>query len=493
VSAGTNTLSLPSEAAARIQACWPLDYEEIIEEIVMLFRNLSALAVALALAVAAQGQAPKRIALVGGMLLDGYEAPPIHNAAILIEGNKIVQVGPASEVKIPSDATVIDTSGRTMMPGMIEAHAHLVIVGHGSYPQWFKWLEDHKDKYPLETVMELSAKQLLMAGITSAVDLGSPLKESISVREKINKNQIPGPRMSMSGPWIIPQAAIFPADCQIIVKNGEEAAKATEDNIKGGVDLIKAQGGLNYEELKAIADTAHKHNIRVHAHLYEEEAVRDAFRAGIDVLQHVGSAGTPPYSPDLVKAIVDSGRPVVPTAAHRVWVLPETLQFPERLQDPEIKASFPADMWAEIQDSFKSFHTLGYFQGNDRQEFFGDASVSQWIKAGATIGMGTDNGTPMNFHADALWREAKVFVDHGMPPIKVISSLTRINARIIGKQNQLGSIEKGKLADIIVVQGDPLFDITSSLSHVDVVVKDGIIYKGGPGGTSGAQRTSAAR
>jgi hypothetical protein len=221
--------------------------------------------------------------------------------------------------------------------------------------------------------------------------------------------------------------------------------------------------------------------------------VRDAFRAGIDVLQHVGSAGTPPYSPDLVKAIVDSGRPVVPTAAHRVWVLPETLQFPERLQDPEIKASFPPDMWAEIQDSFKSFHTLGYFQGNDRQEFFGDASVSQWIKAGATIGMGTDNGTPMNFHADALWREAKVFVDHGMPPIKVISSLTRINARIIGKQNQIGTIEKGKLADIIVVQGDPLFDITSSLSHVDVVVKDGIIYKGGPAGASGAQRTSAAR
>jgi imidazolonepropionase-like amidohydrolase len=368
----------------------------------------------------------------------------------------------------------------------------LVIVGHGNYPRWFKWLEDHKDKYPMESIMELSAKQLLMAGITSAIDLGSPLKESISVREKINKNQIPGPRMEMSGPWIIQRSAIFPDYCQVIVKNGEEAAKATEDNIKGGVDVIKAQGGLTYEELKAIADTAHKHNIRVHAHLYEEDAVKDAFRAGIDVLQHVGSAGTPPYSAETIKMIVDSGRPVVPTAAHRVWVFPETLQFPERLQDPEIKATFPADMWAEIQDSFKSFHTLQYFQGNDRQEFFGDASVTQWIKSGATMGMGTDNGTPMNFHADALWREAKVFVDHGMPPIKVISSLTRINARIMGKQNQIGTIERGKLADIIVVEGDPLYDMTSSLSHVRVVVKDGIIYKGGPAG-SGAQGTSAGR
>src|ERR1700722_19592239 len=90
--------------------------------------------------VAGQAQAPKRIALVGGMLLDGYEVPPLHHATVLIEGNKIVQVGPASEVKIPPDATVIDTSGRTMMPGLVELHAHLVILGAGDYPRCFKWL-----------------------------------------------------------------------------------------------------------------------------------------------------------------------------------------------------------------------------------------------------------------------------------------------------------------------------------------------------------------
>jgi imidazolonepropionase-like amidohydrolase len=356
-----------------------------------------------------------------------------------------------------------------------------VIVGHGEYNRWFKWLEDHKDKYPIEKVMELSAKQLLNAGITSAVDLGSPLKESVSVRERIQKNEIPGPRMTMSGPWLIPANAIFPPMCQIVVHGPEEAARATEENIKGGADVIKAQGGLNYEELKAIADTAHKHNIKVHAHLYDEDAVRDAFKAGIDVLQHVGSAGTPPYSPDLVSMIAASGRPVVPTAAHRVWVYPATLDFPERLEDPEIKQEFPDDMWAEMQDSFKNFHALPYFQTNDRQQFYGDASIEQWIKSGAVIGMGTDNGTPLNFHQDALWREAKVFVDHGMPPQRVIAALTRIGARILGKQNQLGTIEPGKLADIIVVKGNPLFDIVA-LSNVEVVVKDGVIYKGGPGG-----------
>src|SRR5277367_4008304 len=155
-------------------------------------------------------QNPKRIALVGGMLLTGYELHPIHHAAVVIEVNRIVQVGPAAEVKIPSDATIIDTRGKTMMPGMIELHAHLLVVGHGDYPRWFKWLDDHKDKYPIEKVMEISARQLLMAGITSAIDLGAPLKESISVRDRIQRNEVPGPRLSVAGPWIIPRAAIFP-------------------------------------------------------------------------------------------------------------------------------------------------------------------------------------------------------------------------------------------------------------------------------------------
>ena len=434
--------------------------------------------IACLIAVSLHAQTPRRVAFTGGMLLDGYEVPPVHHATILVEGNRIVQAGRAEDVRIPAGTTVIDTSGQTMMPGMIELHAHLVIVGHGDYNRWFKWLETHKAQWPMEKVMDLSAKQLLMAGITTAVDLGSPLKESISVRDRINKNQIPGPRMLMSGPWIINEYAIFPPEMQVKVKGAAEAAKAAEANIAGGVDLIKAQGGLSYEQLKAIVDVAHPKRIPVHAHLYEEQATRDALKAGVDVLQHVGSGGYPAYSADLVHAIADSGRPVVPTAAHRVWIYPDTVNFPERLDDPELKADFPADMWAEIADSFKGFHRLPYFQTTDRQMLYGEESVKQWIKAGAVIGMGTDNGTPMNFHQDALWREAKVFTDNGLSPIKTINALTRVNARIIGKGRDLGTIEPGKLADIIVVKGNPLYDIVA-LKDVLVVMKDGIVHKGG--------------
>jgi imidazolonepropionase-like amidohydrolase len=431
--------------------------------------------------------APKKtLALTGGMLLDGYEVPPLHHATVLVEGDRIVRVGPAAEIPIPPDATVIDTSGRTMMPGMIETHAHLVIVGHGDYGRWFPWLDQHKATFPPQRIMEISARQLLMAGITSAIDLGAKLEDSLRTRDRIAKGEIPGPRLEVSGPWLTRQVAVFPPEYQIKVTSPEQAGQATEDAIRAGVDVIKAHAGLTFDDYKAIVAAAHRHNVKVHAHLYDEQAVGDALRAGVDVLQHVGSAGTPPYSAELVKAIVDAGRPVVPTAAHRVWVFPATLEFPERLQDPQLKEDFPPELYDEVQDSFKRFHTLRYFATNDRQEFFGDASIRQWIRSGAVVGMGTDSGTPLNFHTEALWREAKTFVDHGMAPTRVISALTRVNARIFGR-NDLGTVEPGKRADIIVVEGDPLFDIVA-LSRVDIVVKDGVVYKGAPQTSAGTGR-----
>ena len=107
---------------------------------------------------------------------------------------------------------------------------------------------------------------------------------------------------------------------------------------------------------------------------------------------------------------------------------------------------------------------------------FRERGVKQFTESGTVLGMGTDSGTPMNFHTEALWREAKVHVDMGMPAIKVISSLTRIGANILGKQRDLGTIEPGKLADIIVVDGNPLYDITA-LAHVETVVKGGKVYQ----------------
>ena len=108
---------------------------------------------------------------------------------------------------------------------------------------------------------------------------------------------------------------------------------------------------------------------------------------------------------------------------------------------------------------------------------FRERGVKQFIESGAVMGMGTDSGTPMNFHSEALWREIKVHVDMGMTPQRAIAAATRVNAQIIGKGRELGTIEPGKIADVIVVKGNPLFDIVA-LSNVEIVVKDGMVFKG---------------
>jgi len=442
-------------------------------------------AVLLLFGPAQRAQTPKPLALVGGMLLTGYEVPPVHHAAVLIEGNKIVQAGPASEVRIPADATLVDTSGRTMLPGLIETHGHLVVLGHGNYATWFPWINSHGGPQMLMKVMETSARQLLMAGVTTEIDLGAPLKESLSIRERINKGEVAGPRVFVSGPWIAHLSGTAAGDAMQVgfgglsINTPAEAAQATETLAAAGVDHIKAHSGLTLEDYKAIVDVAHRHRLRVYAHVYAEQDVRHALEAGVDVLQHAGSAGTaPPYSSELLRDIVNAGRPVVVTAAHRSWVYPDTAAFPERLQDPELKKLFPADIYAEVQDSLKNWPALGYFQRTDREMLYRERGVKQFIESGAVMGMGTDSGTPMNFHSEALWREIKVHVDMGMTPQRAIAAATRVNAQLIGKGRELGTIEPGKLADIIVVKGNPLFDIVA-LSNVDIVVKDGTVYKGG--------------
>jgi imidazolonepropionase-like amidohydrolase len=429
------------------------------------------------LSLPAQAQQPKTTVLVGGMLINGLSVPPLHNAAVVIEGDKIVQVGSAKDVKIPEGATVIDTSGQTMMPGLIDAHAHLFMLGYGDEADWFKWLKGDGKKYSIEKIMELSGYQMLMSGVTSAIDLGGTTQDSITVRDRINKGEVAGPRLQVAGPLVTRGAfAGFPADASAVITSPKEAADVVERLYKQGVDVIKAHSGLTREDYFAIVKAAHAHKMKVHAHVYDEAAVRNAFDAGVDVLQHVGSAGFPPYSPELVRAIAESGRPVVLTAAHRSWIYPDTVTFPERLQDQATRDLFPADIWAAVQASFKEWPAEGYFTAINRQMRYRSPQVKQWIESGAVMGVGTDSGTPMNFNTDGLIREMKVLADEGVPPLEVIADTTRVNARLMSKPN-LGTIEPGKLADIIVVPGDPIYSDLTDLAYVQVVIKGGVLYK----------------
>ena len=412
------------------------------------------------------------VALVGGQLLDGYEANPLHHSVVIFEDGRITAVGTKSDTPIPDNAVVIDAGGRTVMPGLIDAHIHLDLIGHGEYEDYYELLDGMER---IDEVMPIAAKQMMRGGVTSGLDLGAPF-QILDVRERIRRGEIPGPRLTISGPWItrIDMAGI-PDMYEIVIDSPRQAAQRTRELIAAGSDVIKTWVGLSEDDYRAVVTEAHKAGLKVHAHLYDPDAIRAAINAGVDVLQHVGSAGEPPYDKALVAEIAQKKIPIVQTVSHRIWVYPATVAFPERLYDPIYKKDMPPEIYEAFIASFDNFQRRSYFRDIGLETRNARRSASQFIEAGAYMGVGTDAASPLNMHTEAMWREMSALVDIGMTPIQVISAATKTNAEILGQFDELGTIEPGKFADIIVVHGNPLANI-DALQYVEIVIKDGVVW-----------------
>ena len=412
------------------------------------------------------------VALVGAQVIDGYEVAPISDGVVVYEDGVITAVGSASEVQIPANARVIDVGGHTVLPGLIDNHVHVDLIGHGSYERYYEFLGGDER---LDEVMPIAAKQMLRAGVTTALDLGAPF-EILDVRRKIDSGQIPGPRLLVSGPWITRvEYDTIPDSYEVVITSPEEGALKALELIDRGSDVIKTWEGLTQEDYHAIVTAAHSRGVKVHAHLYDPEAIKMAIEAGVDVFQHVGSAGNPPYEEALINTIAHKEIPVVQTISHRVWVYPSTLAFPSRLKRAEYKTDMPDDIYREFMDSFQNFHQLPYFRNAANEIRNSKQSASQFIDAGARIGVGTDAASPLNMHLEAIWREMSALVDSGMTPIQVISAATKTNAEILGVFAERGSLEPGKQADILVVAGNPLEDV-EVLGRVALVAKGGALW-----------------
>ncbi|MGH7456912.1 MAG: amidohydrolase family protein, partial [bacterium] len=238
-------------------------------------------------------QTGKVKALVGGMLIDGFGSKPVRNSVILIDGERIKAVGQIGTVQIPAGAEIISTEGMSVLPGLWDMHVHLMINGHSDYAYWDK-------KYPPlfeSVIMPASAQQLLLAGVTSARDLGGPLKASLAVRDAVNAGKIPGPTLYVSGPFIqhepYPGTELFRWGV-----NGVADARAKVRQLaEAGVNCIKLidQDQMTMEEVNAVVDEAHKHKLTVVAHAHRPEEVRRGLLAGVDCFEHTGLATAPEY------------------------------------------------------------------------------------------------------------------------------------------------------------------------------------------------------
>ena len=412
------------------------------------------------------------VAIVGGMLIDGRDTVSIHHSVVVFENGRITAVGKRDNTPVPRNAVVIDAGGRTVMPGLIDVHIHIDLIGHGSYERLYEFMGGMAR---IQEFMTIAAKQLLRAGVTTGLDLGAPF-QAFDFRERVRRGDIPGPRLLLSGPWITRiDYDIIPDEYEIIVNSPREAAQRTRELVERGVDVIKTWEGLTAEDYRAIVDVAHEAGIKVHAHLYEPERIRYALDAGVDVLQHVGSGGNPPYDAALVAEIAERRIPVVQTIAHRIWVYPATVEFPERLHDPVYRKDMPADIYEEFMASVADYRDLSYFSDIDSETRNSKVAARQFIEAGAYMGVGTDAASPLNMHTEAMWREMSALVESGMTPMEVIVAATRTNAQILGLDRETGTIEPGKSADIIIVDGNPLRNV-EVLDHVEVVIRDGVVW-----------------
>jgi len=394
-------------------------------------------------------------------MIDGTGAPAVRNAVIVVTGNKITSVGGA----IPKGAKVIDLGDVTLMPGFIDAHTHLVgrILGEEGWND--SAVRDYEGYTAVRAVGH--AEKTLLAGITTVRNVGAERFHDMALRKAIEEGHVRGPRMQNAGYALGItgghcdengyRPGIVESSYREGIANGpDEVRAAVRYMAKYGADVIKtcATGGVlsegdavgtpqyTYEELKAMVDEATKLERKVAAHAHGTEGIKIAVRAGVASIEH-GSF------------LDEEGARMM--AEHGTYLVP-TLSAAER-----------------VEAAAKS----GVLTGLRKEKaLLAAAAVRNAIKIAIAhkvpIAMGTDAGVGPH---GANMHELKLMVDWGgMRPLDAITAATMGGARLLGWDKRIGSIESGKLADLIAVPGDPLADI-AKLENVTFVMKDGVVYK----------------
>lgn len=419
----------------------------------------------------------KITALVGGRLIDGWGGAPVNQSVVLIEGERIKAVGTVDSLPVPTGAEVIDCRGMSVLPGLWDCHVHTMLLGHSDYAHWDKTYPARFEK----EIMPAAARQLLNAGITSAIDLGAPLAASINVRERITNGEIPGPTLYVSGPFI--QHAPYPGteDFRWGVAGAADARAKVKALAAAGVNVIKLidQDQMTEEEIAAVVNEAHAHKLPVIAHAHRPEEIRLGLKYGVDRFEHTGLATAPEYPADIIQQIQER---TAKMALGPLFWCPTIEGFfnyeyqvgnPLHIEDTGWQLDVPADIVADIKGSLNHPGRLAYYQITPLRSKTSARKFAQLQNAGLVLLIGTDSGIPMKFHNQSTWRELDIWVNKlGVDPMTALRAATYWPAVSMKVDNNYGTISEGKIADIIAVKGDVLRYI-DLLQRVDLVIKNG--------------------
>jgi imidazolonepropionase-like amidohydrolase len=386
-----------------------------------------------------------------GQLVDGTGAPAVPGAIVVIVDGRIAYAGPAAAAP-PTDrqATVIDARGGTIMPGLVESHFH---------PTYFDVanLEDLDIKYPVEYVTLLAANNARLAlqcGYTAARSGGSLFNIDFWLKRAIDEEMTPGPRLAASGreicgvgglmDWNPDFRKIGMEGLVLLINGADEGRRAVRKLVKDGVEWVKTYPTgdaaapdtndhhtlcMTFEEMHAVVDEAHNHHMKVTGHCRANAGIKNALRAGYDTLEH----GTF-MDNEALDMLLERNTPVVPA-----------LQFEQAsiVRGPEF------NMPQKVID------------GHQETLDGGAESARMILRAGGRLGMGGDYGFAWNPHGTYA-KELTFFVRHvGFTPLETLRCATKTGAEIMGCQDQFGTLERGKLADVLVVDADVLADISA--------------------------------
>jgi len=442
----------------------------------------AAFGVVLAGSLLAQGSAPQtpsaRLALVGGLLIDGTGGAPVRNSVVLVRGERIERVGTVATLPIPAGYERISTEGLTVMPGLWDLHVHMMYSGHPNPGAWFK----HAPEFERVTI-PASAHQMLMAGVTSVRDLAAPADAIFGVKKRVASGALPGPTIYAAGPAL---AKLNPGQTTtgqfVPIADAADARAKAKQLLDAGADVIKMffAERMSPEERTAIISEAHARGKKVAAHGQNDAEVRLGLAIGVDDFQHIG-IDSPEFAPDIMAALrerVRTGPPVywTPTiGANGLLNHDYAATKPELLvDDPELYLDLPPALVAEVKAGWETFAPRP--SRNDAGAII-RRKVAQMQEAGVIVNFGSDEGSFGEVARHAAWMDADLWVHElGVPPMTVIKRMTLDAARTMGVDQQVGSVTEGRYADIIAVGGDPLRDI-AVLREPKVVVKHGRRYR----------------